>query len=86
MLLSWSSLVAQQMKDPVLALQWLGFDPWPWNFPMPQVWPKDVSALKMLKGEGSWEKYKKLKRNRQNELLQSKYPRTAERSILSRKT
>ena len=55
MLLSWSSLVAQQMKDPVLALQWLGFDPWPWNFPMPQVWPKDVSALKMLKGEGSWD-------------------------------
>ena len=42
----WSSLVVQQVKDLALSLQWLwsllwhGFDPWPRNFHMPQVWPK----------------------------------------------
>ena len=41
-----SSLVAQQINDPVLALQWLrsllwhGFHPWPMNFHMPWVSPK----------------------------------------------
>ena len=36
--MGWSSLVAQQVKDLVLSLQWLGlllwhgFDPWPENF------------------------------------------------------
>ena len=39
-------LVAQQVKDSVLSLQWLrlllwhGFDPWPGNFHVPWVWPK----------------------------------------------
>ena len=28
--------MAQQVKDPVLSLLWLGFDPWPWNFHMSQ--------------------------------------------------
>ena len=33
--------MAQQVKDPMLSLQWLGslprcrFDPWPWNFHLP---------------------------------------------------
>ena len=36
-----SSLVAQQVKDPVLSRQWLGLNPWPRNFCMPWVWPKE---------------------------------------------
>ena len=42
----WSSLVAHQVKDPVLSLLWLwlqlwcGFNPWPRNFYMPWAWPK----------------------------------------------
>ena len=42
----WSSLVAQQIKDLVLSLQWLrlllwrGFDPWPGKFHMLQAQPK----------------------------------------------
>ena len=28
-----SSLVVQQVKDPALSLQWLGFDPWPRELP-----------------------------------------------------
>ena len=41
-----SSLVTQQIKGPALSLLWLGlllwhgFDPWPWNFYIPPVWPK----------------------------------------------
>ena len=41
-----SSLVVQQVKDPVLPLLWLRsllwhrFDPWPGNFCMPQAQPK----------------------------------------------
>ena len=41
-----SSLVVQQVKDPVLSLLWLvsplwhGFDPWPRNFHILWVWPK----------------------------------------------
>jgi len=27
------------LKDPLLPQQWLGFDTWPGNFPMPQVQP-----------------------------------------------
>ena len=40
-----SSLVAQQVKDPVLSLMWLRlllwhrFDPWSRHFHMPWVWP-----------------------------------------------
>ena len=41
-----SSYAAQQLQDPMLSLQqlgllvWLGFDPWPRNFRMPQARPK----------------------------------------------
>ena len=40
------SLVAQQVKDPALSLQWLqfllwrGFDPWPGNFSLLWEWQK----------------------------------------------
>ena len=40
-----SSLVAQQVKDLALSVQWpgsllwCGFDPWPRNFCMPWAWP-----------------------------------------------
>ena len=43
----WSPLVAQQVKDWALSLQrpglllWLGFDPWPGNFQMSWVPPKN---------------------------------------------
>ena len=43
----WRSLVAQRLKDLALLLQWLQsllwyrFDPWPGNFHMPQVQPKN---------------------------------------------
>ena len=42
----WSSLVAQQVKDPMLLLQqfgsllWFEFSPWPGNFHMPPAQPK----------------------------------------------
>ena len=38
--------MAQQVKDPALPQPWrrlklwYGFDPWPGNFHMPQMWPK----------------------------------------------
>ena len=32
--------MAQQVKDLSLSLLWLGFDPLPGNFQMPQAWPK----------------------------------------------
>ena len=41
-----SSLVAQQVKDPLLSLGWFrsllwyGFNPWPRNFHMPWTWTK----------------------------------------------
>ena len=44
-------LVEQGVKDPVLSLQWLrlllwhGFDPWPRNFYMPQVWPEKKKKI-----------------------------------------
>ena len=34
--------MAQQVKDPGLSLLWHGFDTWPGNFHMPQVWPKEL--------------------------------------------
>ena len=37
---SWSSLVAQQVKDLALSLLWHGFHPRPRYFHMPQLWPK----------------------------------------------
>ena len=36
----WSSLVAQWVKDLVLSLLWLGFNPCPGNFRMPWTQPK----------------------------------------------
>ena len=33
--------MAQQFKDLVLSLPWLGFDPWPGNFHMLWVQPKN---------------------------------------------
>ena len=47
----WSSLVAQQVKDPKLSLQWLklllckGFDPWPRNLHMPWVQKKKKKKI-----------------------------------------
>ena len=35
-----SSLVSQQVKDPVLSLPWYGFDPWPGNFHLLWGWWK----------------------------------------------
>ena len=43
---NWNSLVAQQVKDPVLSLLWLvlllwcGLIPWPGDFHMSQTWSK----------------------------------------------
>ena len=28
------------VKDPALSPLWYEFNPWPWNFLMPQGWPK----------------------------------------------
>ena len=42
----WSSLVAQQIKDPVQSLLWCGFDPWLRNFLMLWAWPKANQANK----------------------------------------
>ena len=38
--ISWSSLVAQLLKDLALSLLWHGFNPWPGNFHMPWAGPK----------------------------------------------
>ena len=40
-----SSLMVKQVKDLALSLLWHGFDPWPWNFCMPQVWPKKKKTV-----------------------------------------
>ena len=39
----WDSLVAQLVKDLVVSLLWQGFNPWPGNFCMPEVWPKETT-------------------------------------------
>ena len=31
--------MAPQVKDPASSLLWLGFHPWPQNFPVPQAQP-----------------------------------------------
>ena len=36
----WEFLVDLAIKDLVLSLPWLRFDPWPGNFCMPWAWPK----------------------------------------------
>ena len=38
--------MAQQVKDLVLLLLWLGFHPWPGNFYMPRAWPKKNKKTK----------------------------------------
>ena len=38
-----SSLVAQCVKNHMLSLLWLGFDPWPGNFQMPWAWTKQTN-------------------------------------------
>ena len=58
----WHSLVVQQVKDPMLSLQqlgvllWHGFDPWPGNLHMPQVWPNKVkqNTVKKKKKSFAW--------------------------------
>ena len=46
--------MAQRVKDLVFSLQWLGsllrhgFDPWPGNFCMPQVWEKTKKKIHYL--------------------------------------
>ena len=40
---------AQWVKDLVLLQLWLEFDPWPGNFHMLQVWPKEKSLSSILK-------------------------------------
>lgn len=34
--------MAQHVKDLALSLLSCGFHPWPWNFHMPQAWPKKL--------------------------------------------
>ena len=38
--------MAHQVKDPVLSLLWLGFDPWPGNSHMLQAWQKKKKTNK----------------------------------------
>ena len=53
---SWSSLVAQWVKDPALSLQWLcsllwrRFSPWPRNFHMPWAWLKKKIPSSLVVG------------------------------------
>ena len=37
-----SSLVVQRVKDLALSLQWPGYNLWPRNFHLLQVWPKKI--------------------------------------------
>ena len=46
------------VKDPALSLLWRGFNPWPGNFCIPQVWPKQKTKTSVLQGQVS----KKVKR------------------------
>ena len=40
--------MAQQVKNPALSLLWLGFHPWPKNFHMSYVWPKEKEKERCL--------------------------------------
>ena len=48
--------MAQPVKDLILSPQWLRsllwleFDPWPRNFPMPWVWPKQQQQQQKPEG------------------------------------
>ena len=44
-LVAWSCLVVQQIKDLALSWLWLGFHLWPWNFHMPQMQLKKKKVL-----------------------------------------
>ena len=35
------------VKDSMLSLLWLGFNPWPRNFYTPWVWEKKIKKLKI---------------------------------------
>ena len=49
---TWSSLVAQRVKDqalsllPLRSLLWFRLDPWLGNFHMPMMWPKRKKKVK----------------------------------------
>ena len=43
--------MALQVKDPVLSLQWHGFNSWPGNFHMPQEWQGKKERKKRRKEE-----------------------------------
>ena len=53
-----SFLMAQQVKDLALSLLWLrpllwcGFNPWPWDFHMPQAQSKKKSKIIKLNQPG----------------------------------
>ena len=55
--------MAQGVKDLVLSLLWypsrlwLEFDPWPWNFCMPQAWPPPQKKNKHKKNKVGKNKY-----------------------------
>ena len=40
--------VSLAVKDPVLALQWLGFDPWLRDFCRPRVQPNKKKIIKIF--------------------------------------
>lgn len=44
-----SSRVAQWVKDLWLSLLWVGFNPWPGNFPMLQTWGEKKETFKQRK-------------------------------------
>ena len=43
--------MAQKIKDLVLSLLWHGFNPWPRNFHMPQVWLKKKKNVYLTVGQ-----------------------------------
>ena len=52
--------MAQQVGDPVFSLLWLrmllwhGFAPWPGNFHMMQVWPKNFLKINIVRIYQHW--------------------------------
>ena len=65
MCVPWSSLVAQQVEDPVLTLLWCEFDPWP-NFKMPWARKKEKKDKK--------EKKEKKRKKRKKEMCVPAWP------------
>ena len=58
---SWSSLVAQWVKDLVLLLLQHGFHPWPEYVCMLRAWPKKKKERKRKKKEGAFSSLKSLR-------------------------